>query len=96
MLDPVLNGLRWKDLCSYADDVINFGGDDFLDHCDSLDRMFDRFENENITLSTAKLLLFQKSVEYLGHEISKAGVKPSKKNIIKNQKLNLRFLENLI
>ena len=102
MLDQVLNGLRWKDLCSYADDVINFGGDDFLDHCDSLDRMFDRFQNENITLSTAKLLLFQKSVEYLGHEISKAGVKPSKKNIekllavkIDSSKSLLSFLQML-
>ena len=102
MLDQVLNGLRWKDLCSYADDVINFGGDDFLDHCDSLNRMFDRFENENITLSTAKLLLFQKSVEYLGHEISKLGVQPSKKNIekllavkIDSSKSLLSFLQML-
>lgn len=64
----------------YLDDVL-VGGQD-LEECENnLIKVLEKLENHNIRINFGKCRWFQKEVQYLGHVISGAGIKPNQEKI---------------
>lgn len=85
LMDVVLNGLQWERCLVYLDDVIVFGKS-FEDTLENLSTVFERFKMANLKLKPKKCFLFQEEVSYLGHLVTKDGVKcdPAKLEAIEN------------
>ena len=81
-MELVLKGLNWITLIVYIDDVIVFSSD-FLEHIQRLKEVLDRFRQANMKLKPEKCELFKPEVTFLGHRVSKEGVKPDPNNIAK-------------
>ncbi|KAL2083788.1 hypothetical protein ACEWY4_021561 [Coilia grayii] len=60
-------------LLIYLDDLIAFSSD-FASHLGHLEQVFRRLEAHGLKLQPAKCSLFQRSVKYLGHVVSKGGM----------------------
>jgi len=73
----VLKGLLGYGVELYLDDVIVYGSteEEFLDN---LKRVFQRFQEFNITLNPKKCRFGMKSIEYVGHIIDEHGIRFSK------------------
>ena len=83
LMETDLAGLLWQICLIYLDDVIVIGKD-FGDMIKNLSLIFERLQEAGLKLKPRKCKLFAKKVEFLGHVISKAGVKtdPSKTRCI--------------
>ena len=64
----------------YLDDIIVFS-DSESSHLDRLRMVFQRIRENNLKLKPSKCKFFQEEIEYLAHEVTKDGVKPSRKNL---------------
>ena len=82
LMELALLGLQWTDCLIYLDDVIIFGTT-FEEHAMRVSNVLERIEKANLKLKVEKCDLFQEEVEFLGHMVSKEGVKPSPNNIAK-------------
>lgn len=74
LMNKVLKGLSWKTCLVYLDDIIVFGTE-FESTLQRLHEVFDRLRMAGLKLNPKKCTLFQKSVNYLGHVVSKDGVR---------------------
>ncbi|CAC5371569.1 unnamed protein product [Mytilus coruscus] len=85
VMSQILRGLHWKYVLAYIDDILIFSKT-FEEHLQHLDEVFTRLRKANFTLKPQKCHFAVKKVNYLGHIISKDGVKvdDSKINIVKN------------
>ena len=79
VMSSVLRGLNYRVALCYVDDVIIFSKT-FEDHLRHLNDVFTRLRTANLTLKPSKCTFAAPEVYYLGHIISKHGVKvqPSK------------------
>ena len=79
VMSSVLRGLNYRVALCYVDDVIIFSRT-FEDHLRHLHDVFSRLRTANLTLKPSKCTFSAPEVHYLGHIISKHGVKvqPSK------------------
>lgn len=79
LMESVLSGLHWRTLLVYLDDVIVFGRT-FEEELERLEDVFLRMRIANLKLNPKKCLLFRSEVPFLGHVVSRNGVKtdPSK------------------
>ena len=75
LMDKVLNGLSFKTTLCYMDDVIVVS-ETFSQHMKDLKEVFDRISNAELKLSPSKCQFAQKRCVFLGHEISKEGIRP--------------------
>ena len=84
LMETVLSGLHWKALLVYLDDVIVFGNS-FEDHLRHLSEVFERFREAKLKLHPKKCHLFRREVSFLGHIVSRDGVKtdPNKISAVK-------------
>ena len=85
LMELVLNGLQWEKCILYLDDVIVYGTD--FDHTfKNLEMVLSRFKDANLKLKPSKCHLFQSSVEFLGHIVSREGIAcdPKKIEAVKN------------
>ena len=73
MMDVVLQGI--PGVICYIDDILVSGKDD-EGHLKSLKEMFTRLEKHGFRLKREKCEFLLPSVEYLGHQISKDGIRP--------------------
>ena len=73
LMDGVLQGLRWTRCLVYLDDIISFGST-FSDALDNLTLIFERLRSYGLQLKSTKCHLFQMSVPFLGHIISRRGL----------------------
>ena len=73
LVEKVLAGLQWQSCLLYIDDIVCFGKT-FNHAVDRLDEIFLRMRNANLKFGPKKCHLFQASVNYLGHVVSKEGV----------------------
>ena len=73
LMEQVLQGLHWKTLLLYLDDVIVIAPD-FNTHIDRLQEVFERLRKAGLKLKPSKCELFQKAVKYLGHIVSESGI----------------------
>ena len=78
----VLHGLHYKMLFIYLDDIVTFS--DAIDsQIHRLQIVFDRLRAANLKLKPQTCELFQESVLYLGHTLSKDGIHTNPKKIEK-------------
>lgn len=79
LMERVLAGLHWSICLIYLDDIIVYS-DTFEQHVERLQLVFDCLRNAGLKLKPQKCHLFQTEVLYLGHIVSKDGIKsdPSK------------------
>ena len=73
MMTQVLQGLNWKILLVYMDDIIIFSST-FEEHMSHLEQVFRRLSEFNLTLKPSKCTFAAERVLYLGHIISEKGV----------------------
>ena len=64
----------------FIDDIL-VTGRTTLEHEENLRRVLDRIREHGLYLKKSKCLFFQKELEFLGHLISKDGVKPTQSRI---------------
>lgn len=72
-MELVLQGLTWKEVLAYLDDVIILG-QSFCQHLDALREVLRRFKRHGLKLKPRKCTLFQTEVTFLGKWISREGV----------------------
>ena len=74
LMDMVLAGMQWKNCLVYLDDVIVLGRT-FEEHLANLREVFQRFREAGLKLKMAKCRFCAPEVEFLGHIVSKDGVR---------------------
>ena len=80
LMETVLKGMQWERAVLYLDDIIIFSKD-IQEHMERLEEIFQRLKAANLTLKPAKCHFFQQEVEFLGHIVSKEGVRTDPKKI---------------
>lgn len=75
LMDAVFAGLKWRNLLVYLDDIIIFSRS-FEAHVADLREAFGRLRSANLKLKATKCFLFKKEINYLGHLVTREGVKP--------------------
>lgn len=80
MMNKVLGATRYDGATAYIDDVLIYGKD--VEECLSrLDKVLQMIEAANLTLNLSKCRFLRDRIDYLGYEISAAGVRPGEKKI---------------
>ena len=79
-MDLVLAGIKWKSCLVYIDDIIVFSKT-FEEHIAELEELFTRLNKFNLKLKASKCFFCKKSVEYLGHVVSKHGIQVDQKKV---------------
>lgn len=87
-MNNVLRGLQGIHCLVYLDDVIIYSAS-LQEHIDKLRTVFDRLRQTNMKIQLDKSEFFRKEVLYLGHTITKDGLKPNddKIKVIQNYPL---------
>ena len=80
LMELVLRGHQWERCLIFLDDVI-VNGETFDDTLQNLDLILTRFRSANLKLKPSKCHLFKKSVTFLGHVVSKDGIKTDPEKI---------------
>ncbi|MCP4490712.1 MAG: hypothetical protein GY820_25880, partial [Gammaproteobacteria bacterium] len=85
LMENVLNGLLWKTCFVFIDDVL-VTGRTFSEHLENLEEVFQRLRDANLKLKLSKCFFCKPEVPYLGHVLSKHGIKtdPQKTAAIQN------------
>ena len=73
LMERVLQGLVWKTVVVYLDDVVIFSRSP-EEHLEHLREVMQRFEQHNLKLKPRKCELMRSQVKYLGHIVSESGV----------------------
>lgn len=80
LMETVLADIVWSRCLVYLDDIITFGKD--FDTClSNLTAVFIRMRSSNLKLKAKKCELFRTEVDYLGHQVSRNGIRPSEKKV---------------
>jgi hypothetical protein len=79
-MDFILTGLKVIDSLAYLDDLICYSAT-MEEHADKLARIFRRLEQANFKIQPSKCVFATDTVEYLGHIVTKEGVKPDPRKI---------------
>ena len=74
-MDKVLSGISFKSALCYLDDVLIIS-ETFEQHMQDLQEVFHRFKQAGLKLSPQKCKFAQQKCVFLGHEISKNGIRP--------------------
>ena len=85
LMQKVMGDLHLKECLLYLDDIIVFSSS-FSEHMKHLESVFKRLEAAGLKLKPNKCHILQDEVKYLGHLVSKDGIKtdPSKIDCLKN------------
>lgn len=68
-IDIILSGVKWKHCLVYLYDVIVFSRN-MKDHVKHVDEVLGLLQQAEVTLRLRKCAFFQRTVEYLGHQIT--------------------------
>ena len=80
LMEFLLAGLQWHICLCYLDDIIIYSRS-FSEHLQHLRLVFDRLRNADLKLRLEKCSFCLQEVTYLGHIISKDGIKPNPEKI---------------
>ena len=80
LMDFVLAGLNWAHCLVYLDDVIVLGRS-FSEHLQNLQMVFARLWEAGLMLKLDKCTLFREEVQFLGHLVSREGVRADPANV---------------
>ena len=75
MMDMVLKGLAWQCCMVFVDDVVVYSKT-WEEHLRDVEQVLQKFKECGITLNLKKCLLAQNQLPFLGHVVSKEGIKP--------------------
>ena len=75
LMDKLMCGLSFKSVLCYLDDILVVS-ETFEEHICDLQEVFDRLRKSGLKFSPRKCMFTQQRCVYLGHEISKGGLKP--------------------
>ncbi len=75
VMQHVLAGMEWNDCFVYLDDIL-IVSKDLEEHLEHLREVFERLRRAGLKLKPKKCHLLQESVHFLGHVISKDGIRP--------------------
>ncbi|MEM7070058.1 MAG: reverse transcriptase family protein [Pseudomonadota bacterium] len=75
LMEVVLAGLNWKICAVYLDDVLTFS-DTFPNHLADLQQVFNAIRKADLRLQPHKCQFARKSINFLGHKLSRAGISP--------------------
>lgn len=78
MMDQIIMGLIL--VVCFIDDLL-IGGETFEECMENLIRVLERLNEYNVKIKLEKCKFFEKSVTYLGHEISGEGIRPNKQKV---------------
>eukprot|EP00112_Aurelia_sp_Birch-Aquarium-sp1_P008079 Seg1885.5 transcript_id=Seg1885.5/GoldUCD/mRNA.D3Y31 product="Retrovirus-related Pol polyprotein from transposon 17.6" pseudo=true protein_id=Seg1885.5/GoldUCD/D3Y31 len=78
LMDICLSGLPAERTLAYMDDIAIFSRT-FDEHLKDIEAVFIRLRNTGITLKQSKCAFAKENVEFLGYELSMAGIKPQKR-----------------
>ena len=89
-----MKGLQWVCVIIYMDDLTCYAKT-FEDALDGLTKVLQRLKDANLKLKTSKCMLFQPSVAFLGHRVSKDGIStdPAKIEKVKDWKAPTNLTE---
>ena len=73
LMERVLTGLQWQTCLLYLDDIVTYGRS-FRQALERLEEILIRLKAAGLKLSPKKCNLFQRSVTFLGHEVSDKGI----------------------
>ncbi len=82
LMELALSGLQWTTCLIYLDDVIIFASS-FNEHLSRIQIILERFRKANLKLKPEKCQLFQGQVTFLGHVVSREGIRPDPSNLSK-------------
>ena len=80
LMDHTLGDMLYKSAFIFIDDVCT-AAETFDQHLDDVDEMLTRFEKNNLKIKLSKCHFYHESVEFLGHNFTRHGVEPMKKNM---------------
>ena len=85
LMQEVLRGLQWSECVLFMDDTI-VPSKDFEEGLERLTHVWERFSQAGLKLKPSKCLYFQREIRFLGHIVSKDGVRtdPAKTEAIDN------------
>ena len=94
IIEAALNGLQWHIAVLYLDDIIVLGNN-FDDHLNNLSKIMDRLNMAGLKLKPKKCTFFRTEIQFLGHIVSRNGVKtdPKKVEAVSNIKVPLNVKE---
>ena len=75
LMEVVLSGLVWDSCFVYIDDVLVCSRT-FEEHLEHLRQVFARLREANLKLKLKKCLFLQDEVSYLGHVVTREGIRP--------------------
>jgi hypothetical protein len=75
LMDLVLGGLKWSCALVYLDDIIVYSSS-FEDHLHHLELALQQIEQSGLTLKIDKCHFCKTHLKYLGHIVSKEGIRP--------------------
>ena len=78
LMDICLSGLPAERTLGYMDDIAIFSRA-FNEHLKDIEAVFSRLRNTGITLKQSKCAFAKESIEFLGYELSMAGIKTQKR-----------------
>ena len=86
-MELIFRGMQWKIVLIYLDDIIIFS-ETFETHLERINIVFKRLRSAGFKLKASKCELFRPEVSFLGHTISRFGIRPSpdKVKAVKNWK----------
>ena len=74
LMERCMGDMNLRDCLIYLDDIIIFSSS-FEDHLDKLQAVFQRLHESNLKLKANKCEFFKREISYLGHIVSKDGIK---------------------
>ena len=80
IIEKALAGLQWQIAVLYLDDIVVFGKS-FDDHFVNLEKVLSRLSVAGLKLKPKKCHFLQKEISFLGHIVSKSGIKTDPEKI---------------
>ena len=80
LMEHVLQEELWKFCLIYIDDIIRFSPG-FQEHLQHIDKIFQRLAEAILKLKASKCNLAQESATFLGHIVTRDGIKPNQENL---------------
>ncbi|CAF1666227.1 unnamed protein product [Rotaria magnacalcarata] len=75
LMDLVLGGLKWSCAPVYLDDIIVYSSS-FNDHLHHIELVLEQIQQSGLTLKRNKCQFCKTHLKYLGHIVSKEGIRP--------------------
>lgn len=79
LMDCVLRGITWVSCLVYLDDVVIFTKGSVARHVVELAAVLERLSNAGLSLKVSKCSFATTQMEYLGHDLTPDGIKPTER-----------------